>query len=357
VRRGLAVAAGLGLALLVAGCSGPGAAAGAVPAAGGRDAFVREAQLRWPEAEFILGIGESDASAELAEARAVSDAAAAIRSRVARNFRSVEEGAFRGGVGRVESRVVDEVQQQVETDAGALIRPRHEHTRRVDGTWLAVAVAPRDALDARYTEEARPLLDRLDRAYGQVLGAGGWLAAAPAWCEVPPLEAELERKSLERWAVSRRTLWPPELLERSRAAHARRQQAQAGVRVAVVRPGRPGDPDPSDALVERLRGAGWSATAGADGPCPAGGLQLRTELAGSCQRTSLGAHACQVSLQVVGRACGDPATLFAVSRQAQATDSRDAERARRSAARKLDLGAVADAAAERALATLGDCRR
>lgn len=328
---------------------------GGEAAARDREAFVREMHARFSDSEFLVGIGGSDDSAEQAEAHAATDAAASIRSHVEYSFRSVEAGVFRNGSGQVDTRVFDEVLQKVESDAGAFLRPRREHTRHSAGGWLAVVVASRADLDAKYVEDARPLLDRLRRAYEQVLSAPRWIVAAPAWCEVLSLEDEVERRSMERWTVSRRVLWPPDLLERRDRAHGQQRAAKASLQITVMRLAEAAETDPADAIVSGLRASGWAASATSERSCPAGGLILQPTLGRDCRRSGLGIEICKVSLGVEGRACDQAAALFALSREAQATDSRDPERAERNARRKLEVARVAQEAVGRALSTLGEC--
>ncbi len=360
-----------GLCAALAGCGGPIAAARApaeavsVPplhaaateaAARDREAFVREMHARFSDSEFLIGIGGSKDTAEQAEAHAATDVAASIRSHVEYSFRTVEAGVFHNGSGQVDTRVFDEVLQKVESDAGAFLRPRREHTKHSAAGWLAVVVASRADLDAKYAEDARPLLDRLRQAYDQVLSAPRWIVAAPAWCELLSIENEVDRRSMERWAVSRRSLWPAHLLERRDRAHVQQREAKASLKVTVMRLGEAAEADPADAIVSGLRASGWAASATSTPSCLAGGLILQPTLGRDCRRSSLGIESCKVSLGVEGRACDHPAALFALSREAQATDSRDPERAERSARKKLEVARVAQEAVGRALSILGECQ-
>lgn len=338
--------------------SAPAKPATAVAAsAAEREGFIREMNARYPRAEYLVGIGESDTSAAIAESRAIVDAAAGIRSSLKANLTAIEEGIARDGAGQVNTRVVDEILQQVETDAGAFILPRRDHTRRGSAVWFAVAVGKRAELDAKYVEEARSSVERLGHSYEQVVSAPTWIAAAPAWCELESLEAELQRRSIERRAVSGKSLWPPAELERARSdAHARHDAARASIHVSVARLTEAPEADPADAIVGALRASGWSASVATTTSCAEGGLLLRPNVSQACRHSSLGIEVCKVALEIQGRSCGNSSALFALSQEAQATDSYDPDRAVRNARKKLAVKQAAQEAVGRTLLTLGECK-
>ncbi len=322
---------------------------------GERETFVTEVRQRFPESQFIVGVGESDLSAAGAESRAVADVAAAIRSSVERTFRAVEQGSFGPGVARVDLRTLDEIQQKVETTAGAHIHPRRELTRRIGGGWLAAATASRAELDARYVTEAGPLTSRLSTAQDRILSSRSWIEGAPAWCEIRPLEARIQLLSQERLAVSGKVLWTPELQERSRQVGAVHGAARSTLRVNVMRLPDGGEEDPSDRVVKAVRKAGWEAGTAGEASCSPGGLILQPVLSRECRRTAIGLQNCEVALRIEGRACDGGKLLFTASRSATGSDSRDAARAERAARKKLEVAAVADDAAARTLGVLGEC--
>ncbi len=321
-----------------------------------RQAFVREMGQKFPASGFLVGIGESDASAEGAESRAIADAAAAIRSSVERTFSAEETGTFGGGVGKIDTRTLDQIKQKVETDAGAYIRPRRELTRRTSGGWLAVAVASRDELDAKYVEDARSISSRLFAVQDRILSARSWFEAAPAWCEVQDLEAKLQLLSQERLVVSGKVLWTPELQERSRKVHAVRSQAKASTKVSVLRLQPATEADPSDLIVKALRALGWAASSATGASCGDGGLLLKPSLTRDCRHSSLGIELCDVTLHIEGQACGSSSALFTSSRTARGTDSQDPARAERAARKKLEVKEAAQDATGRTLNVLGECK-
>jgi hypothetical protein len=332
----------------------PAGTADAAASAASREAFVRDLQRRFPADRYFVGFGESDRSAAEAETRARADAAASIRSTIRREVRAREEETTRGGKGEVSRVYVDEIATVVETDAGALIRARPEETRQVGELWRAVAVALRVDLDVRYADEARPVQARLARAYEGILAAPTWVAAAPAWCETASLETQLDARDRERKVVSGHGLWTPELSALRSRAHARRATAKQTLRVAVVRLADAPEADPSDAIVGGLRAGGWVASAHGPGACPDGGLVLEPALSRDCRHSSLGIEVCKVSLGIEARTCGEKAALFALFREAQATDSRDPDRAARNASKKLPVDGAAKEAVGRMLRTLGE---
>lgn len=321
-----------------------------------RQSFVREMERRFPSSDYIVGIGESDVSADSAESRAVTDAASAIRSSVERTFTALEMGTFAAGVGKIDTRTLDEITRKVETDAGAYLRPVRELTRKGSGGWLAVASASRGDLDAKYVEDARLLRSRLFAAQDRILQAQAWLEAAPGWCEVQDLEARLQLLSRERLVVTGQVLWTPELQERSRKVHQAKSQAKASVKVSVVRLQAASDADPSDYIVKALRGSGWSAASSTGPACADGGLVLRSVLTRDCRHSSLGIELCDVSLSIEGQTCDSPSALFTSSRTAKGSDSQDPARAERAARRRLEVEAAAMEAVGRTLNVLGECK-
>lgn len=351
-------------ALLVSSCAAALAPTGDDAAAShaDREAYIRSVAALFPADEYLVGIGQSAITAEAAETNAIADAAAAIRSSIARNLIAYQAEQETSGVRVAGQRVMDEVKLKVESDAGAHLRANREFTRLVRGEYRAVAAVRRAELDSRYVEEARETIRRLEHWYDRIVATRDLVSCAQAWCEATRQEGELHRRSMERWVVSRRSLWTPELRERGRRAFQALQDAKAAFPVVVAGPSAraTGDSSPASAIVERLRAEGWPAHLTRDPPCKGpGGMELRTRRVDDCRRIQLGVFLCAVRLTVEGRRCGDEAVLFSVSRNAQAMDmSADGPaRARNAALRRIPSGELAEEAADRALWTLGaTCR-
>ena len=343
------------------GCSGHGAGAGKAGAnsrvhdvseerarSTARQAFAAEIADHFPDAEYITGIGESDRSASIAEMRAVSNAAAAIRSSIERSFRVAETGAFRNGEGSIDTETVDTIVFQVQTDLAGVIRAVPSLTRNTDHGWLAVAAVRREDLDVVQVERVRGLIERLVAMYQDAIDAATELEVVALACRMGALEAELDLRSQERWAVSRRSFWTQELQSRRDAARRRYAEARAAQRVVVRGTGSLGGIDPGTAIVRKLTSASARFLVLRGAVCPSGAVVLAPTLRRACDSTSLGATTCTLTLRVAGRVCGQSGLRFSVIREATASDSRGEERAAKAAARKMDVEGVAEDAAREA---------
>jgi hypothetical protein len=345
------LAAGAALALCAAlACAGPRAAPD-------RGAVLRTAYLHFPGDRFIVGYGEGDAPAA-AEQAAQADAAAQIRSTIESNVTSSLFGVTAGGREQVTQEFLERTIVQVASDAGAFIRPRRELTKQAeDRTWYAVAVADRAELDAKYVDEARPLEVRFRELAGRMKAAQGWLDAARAYCDLKAVARAIDSKNVERYAISRKWLWSEGLQALRADAERAYQEAKATLRVTVARTAEALQTDPAEAIVGGL--GGWAAAAESTPSCSGQGLVVSPTVDAQCRSTQLGIVLCRAALKVEARACGSAAALFTVtSARVEATDSREQERARANALRRLGAEAVVAPAAKEAvtklLAALGE---
>jgi hypothetical protein len=241
---------------------------------------------------------------------------------------------------------------QVASDAGAFIRPRRELTKQAaDGRWSAVAVADRAELDAKYVDEARPLEVRFRELAARIKTARGWLDAARAWCDLKAVARAIDAKNVERYAVSRRWLWSEELQALRAGSERAYQDAKASVRITVARPAEALTTDPADAIVRRL--SGWSIATESTPSCSGQGVVVSPTVDAQCRSTQLGIVLCRASLRVEARACGSEGAIFSVtSARVEATDSREQDRARANALRRLGAEEVVAPAAKEAVGKL-----
>ena len=217
------------VAIVSLGCSGHGARAGKAGAnsrghdvseervqSTARQAFAAEVAARFPDAEYITGIGESDRSASIAEMRAVSNAAAVIRSSIERSFRVAETGEFRNGEGSLDTETVDTIAFQVQTDLAGVIRAVPSQTHKTDQGWIAVAAVRREDLDAVQVERVRGLIERLVAVYQDALDAATELEVVAPACRMGPsrLNSTCEARSDGRSVagVSGRRIFNPGVL-------------------------------------------------------------------------------------------------------------------------------------------------
>ena len=321
-----------------------------------RQAFAAEAAARYPEGDYLTGIGESDASASMAELRAVTNAAAAIRSAVERTFQVSESAAYRNRAGFVDSKIRDQIQLHVQTDLAGAIRARSAETRNAAGTWMAVAAGRRGDLDAVLVEKANGSIERLALAYRRTVAARTPLESVAASCRIPRLEAEVDLRSQERLAVSGRTFWTEELLSVRKKARKRIAAARSALRIVVEDRGRSSGLDPAAALTRELSRQGNPASLARGTTCSPDSVVVTPSIRHDCRPTTLGGTSCRLELRLAGRLCGQGDDLFVVIREATGIDSRGEPRAQRAAARRVDLdGAVVDAAREARDLVAGRC--
>jgi hypothetical protein len=339
------LSAGAALALCAAlACAGPRAGPD-------RSAVLRTAHLHFPDDRFIVGYGEGDGPAA-AEQAAQADAAAQIRSTIESNVSSSLYGVTSSGREQVSQEFLERTIVQVASDAGAFIRPRRELTKQAeDGRWSAVAVADRAELDAKYVDEARPLEVRFRELAARMKTARGWLDAARAWCDLKGVARAIDAKNVERYAVSRRWLWSEELQALRAESERAYQDAKASVRITVARPAEALATDPADAIVRRL--SGWSIATESTPSCSGQGVVVSPTVDAQCRATQLGIVLCRASLRVEARACGAEGAIFSVtSARVEATDSREQDRARANALRRLGAEEVVAPAAKEAAGKL-----
>jgi hypothetical protein len=343
----LPLSAGAALALCGAlACAGPRAPAD-------RAAILRGASLRFPGEQFMVGYGEGN-EPDAAERAAQADVAAQIRSTIESNVTSSLFAVTKVGSEQVTQEFLERTIVQVASDAGAFIRPARELTKQAeDGRWSAIAVADRAELDARYVEEVRPLEVRFRELAGRMKLARGWLDAARAYCDLKAVARAIDVKNVERYAVSRRWLWSEELKALRAEAERAYQEAKASVRITVARPAEALTTDPTELIVRRL--AGWSAAAESTPSCSGQGVVVSPTVDSQCRATQLGIVLCRAALRVEARACGAEGSIFSVtSARVEATDSREQERARANALRRLGAEEVVAPAAKEAVTKLLD---
>jgi hypothetical protein len=212
-------------------------------------------------------------------------------------------------------------------------------------------------LDRRLRDDARAVVADLELAWSRVVDSGAWVAgASAAWCAAHPLERRVHALDAERRALTGQSLWSDALWARRRAAYERQQRARAGLEVVFVPPAE-GPPDAARELAERIRVRGWRAAVGAEPHCGTGepALVVATEVDAECLHSRVGIEVCRASLAVRGRACGADRALFELSsRREEGTDSRDADRARQRAVKKIDSKALVDEAQQRILSVVGE---
>lgn len=317
-----------------------------------REQSVREFQRRFPEGEFIVGIGSGD-NAEQAELRAASDAAARIRSEISSNIEVVESSDQSGYASAARATVV----QKANTELGALIRPVRELGRRLaDGSFLAVAVASRAELDEHYAALLNPLFERLLSTWSRALNAGEGApqAASLALCEAEALEKEVASRDLERRLVTRNTVWTEESLQTRQSAAQLRDRLKGQSEIQVLQSTDSSSQQLIDSVLRSMREQGYVAKMVDRPACKSKStLVLRVDLAKSCSDSAIGVR-CEARMDSRVERCQGGGVLFEItSESARAHHANDRERASARATQNIDLPAFADTVSQRLGASLG----
>ena len=357
-----ASAASLALAFGAAGCATSSAAAA-------RDATValvrygNEIRHAFPPDSYIVGVGQSAASAWAAEMSARLAAAVTLRGSLRGEVGSVEmEAHHQGGtsVTRVARQTVSLV---TDTDLAPYFRPAMEYARFSDGYYLAVVAARRADLGARLALEAGQHEARALDAFARVIAGRDLLGQARAWCEARRLHLEFTWRVVAYHLVSGESLASPELDDRARKATQAVAETRAELPVLVRFHG-PEDPllsAISGLVAERIRAAGFVAEIRASPnrkrPVRQGQLDLVLARSTGCSQPSPGIFQCSLNVQLevhTGGAGG--ATLLSVHGEpsvARDMSSAGSASAESLASSRFDQAAFAALSASQVLCLLG----
>lgn len=319
-----------------------------------RNELLREAGTRFPVSDHLVGYGAGD-TPEMAENNAVADAAGLIKSEIVSNTRVLETEWN----GKNETLSAADVAVKVTSDAGALIRPVRELTRKTGRRYEAIASASRTELARKYDDDARPKMDRLEALWRRVLGEPDSPTVPAALCEIDKLEQALDRTSAERRIATRRAIWTEEQLRMRREVRQLREDFKNASQVLVVR-ARTGELEaPGDEIVSALVKGGIGARLGEASACQPRNLVVTVTPRRACREDATGSLLCEVSYVASGVPCRSTTAVFDLeSDRARGLHGTDENAAARVAAKRVDASAFAKNLAGRILASLGEgCAR
>lgn len=270
-----------------------------------RSRFHESVLTHFPESDFVVGQGSGE-TRELAEERAVVDAASAIRSELTANLRAFVSERQVDGQSNTKQEVSEEIVRRVHSDAVALIRPRRDMTERVGREYLAVAAVGRAELGRKYQAELQPVIESVDALWRRIAEAPSAATFQAAMCRMEELERIVDGKAAEYYAATRTSILSPEQQQRRRTAlqvvENHRRQAVARFTPSTTPEGAP---QLAPALLGGLRTLGIAARMASDRSCADGGLLVDTAAVHDCKDGPLGGIACELQYRAVVWSCAE----------------------------------------------------